>query len=105
MTDIEDETHIDSVKFNLTTFLKANAQNCESVAHVLETKNTVKSHKSQITKGLTEFESMFKNLQNIKNSSFGSRKVTNAQFMIRVFGREILKFPNLFRLQFHLFLN
>ena len=68
MSDVEDETQIDGVKFNLTKFLKGKVHTCESFEQVWEAKKTLRSQKSQITRGITELETIFKDLQKAKNS-------------------------------------
>ena len=67
MTDLDDVDNVEATGtkekvFNLNTFLKTNDQNCETVAAVWEAKNTVRSQKTQITRGIKELEEIFKNL-------------------------------------------
>ena len=50
------------LRFNLNNFLKSNNQQCETVIAVWEAKSSVRTQKTQITRGIKELEEIFKNL-------------------------------------------
>ena len=50
-------------RFNLTKFLKVNAGKCNSMRKVWNTKKTVTSQKTQISRGIVELETIYNNLQ------------------------------------------